>query len=115
MCSRRAAAVQGHAGRALAAAAPLAGDAGLAGWLASPAAWRACSCCCPRLAAHIAPPASAHCPACLRTLPPAPQVEGRYWGFSGCHRYEAHQRLGAEHILCRVRKATPTVLKMHMM
>ena len=37
------------------------------------------------------------------------------YGFSGCHRYEAHVRLGAEQILCRVRKATPQVLRMHMM
>ena len=42
------------------------------------------------------------------------EVEGRYYGFSGCHRYEAHVRLGAETIKCRVRRATPEVLKMHM-
>lgn len=30
-------------------------------------------------------------------------------------RYEAHQRLGLPTILCRVRKANQTVLKMHMM
>lgn len=43
------------------------------------------------------------------------EVEGQIWGFSGCHRYEAHVRLGREEILCRVRKATPQVLKFHMM
>lgn len=42
------------------------------------------------------------------------EVEGRYYGFSGCHRYEAHQRLGKETIRCRVRSATPSVLRMHM-
>jgi sulfiredoxin len=42
------------------------------------------------------------------------EVEGKYWGFSGCHRFQAHQELGRETILCRVRKATPTTLKFHM-
>mmetsp|Transcript_29654 Transcript_29654/g.65635 ORF Transcript_29654/g.65635 Transcript_29654/m.65635 type:complete len:175 (+) Transcript_29654:80-604(+) len=43
------------------------------------------------------------------------EVEGKYYGFSGCHRYEAHQRLGLETIRCRVRKANREVLKMHLM
>jgi sulfiredoxin len=42
------------------------------------------------------------------------EVNGRYYGFSGCHRYEACQRLGKETILAKVRKATPSVLKMHL-
>jgi sulfiredoxin len=42
------------------------------------------------------------------------QVEGQYYGFSGCHRYEACQRLGKETILARVRKAPKSVLKMHI-
>lgn len=42
------------------------------------------------------------------------EVEGKYYGFSGCHRYEACQRLGKTTILARVRKATPSVLKMHL-
>lgn len=42
------------------------------------------------------------------------EVDGRYYGFSGCHRYEACQRLGKQTILARVRKATPSVLKMHL-
>lgn len=42
-------------------------------------------------------------------------VEGKYYGFSGCHRYEAHKRLGLENIKCRVRKATKSVLRLHMM
>jgi len=42
-------------------------------------------------------------------------VEGRYYGFSGCHRYEAHQRLGTPTVRCRVRKASREILRMHMM
>ncbi|HAC63222.1 MAG TPA: chromosome partitioning protein ParB [Cyanothece sp. UBA12306] len=42
------------------------------------------------------------------------EVEGNYYGFSGCHRYEAHQRLGKETIKCRVRHAPLSVLKKHL-
>ncbi|MEA5583228.1 sulfiredoxin [Nodularia harveyana UHCC-0300] len=42
------------------------------------------------------------------------EVEGKYYGFSGCHRYEACQRLGKETIIARVRKAPLSVLKMHL-
>jgi len=42
------------------------------------------------------------------------EVEGRYYGFSGCHRYEACSRLGHETIRCRVRQAPVSVLKMHL-
>ncbi|MDJ0705086.1 MAG: sulfiredoxin [Leptolyngbyaceae cyanobacterium MO_188.B28] len=42
------------------------------------------------------------------------QVEGQYYGFSGCHRYEACRRLGLETIRCRVRRAPKSVLKMHL-
>ncbi|WP_110987864.1 sulfiredoxin [Acaryochloris thomasi] len=42
------------------------------------------------------------------------EVEGRYYGFSGCHRYEACSRLGHHTIRCRVRRATPAVLRMHL-
>ncbi|NJL65463.1 MAG: ParB N-terminal domain-containing protein [Methylacidiphilales bacterium] len=42
------------------------------------------------------------------------EVEGRYYGFSGCHRYEACQRLGKETILAKVRKAPKSVLQMHI-
>ena len=42
------------------------------------------------------------------------EVEGQYYGFSGCHRYEACCRLGHETILARVRKAPVSVLKMHL-
>jgi sulfiredoxin len=42
------------------------------------------------------------------------EVDGEYYGFSGCHRYEACQRLGQETIIARVRKAPRSVLKMHL-
>jgi sulfiredoxin len=42
-------------------------------------------------------------------------VDGVYYGFSGCHRFEAHQRLGLPTIRCRVRKASGEILRMHMM
>ncbi|XP_056163477.1 sulfiredoxin, chloroplastic/mitochondrial isoform X2 [Syzygium oleosum] len=38
-------------------------------------------------------------------------VDGVYYGFSGCHRYEAHQRLGLPTIRCKVRKATKETLR----
>ena len=43
------------------------------------------------------------------------EVDGVYYGFSGCHRFEAHQKLGKEEILCKVRKANRQVLRFHMM
>ncbi|MGF1480152.1 MAG: ParB N-terminal domain-containing protein [Cyanophyceae cyanobacterium] len=42
------------------------------------------------------------------------EVDGQYYGFSGCHRYEAHQRLGKETIKCRVRRAPRAVLQKHL-
>ncbi|ABB56140.1 ParB N-terminal domain-containing protein [Synechococcus elongatus] len=42
------------------------------------------------------------------------EVEGEYYGFSGCHRYEAHQRLGLETIRCRIRRAPRSVLALHL-
>lgn len=42
------------------------------------------------------------------------EVEGEYYGFSGCHRFEACSRLGQETIRCRVRRAPQSVLKMHL-
>jgi sulfiredoxin len=42
------------------------------------------------------------------------EVDGQYYGFSGCHRYEACTRLGHETILCRVRRAPRSVLQMHL-
>ena len=42
------------------------------------------------------------------------EVDGEYYGFSGCHRFEACQRLGKNFIKARVRKAPRSVLKMHL-
>jgi len=42
------------------------------------------------------------------------EVDGQYYGFSGCHRFAAHQRLGKETILCRVRRAPKSVLAKHI-
>jgi uncharacterized ParB-like nuclease family protein len=42
------------------------------------------------------------------------EVDGQYYGFSGCHRYEACQRLGLETIRCKVRRAPRAVLQMHL-
>ncbi|APB33667.1 nuclease [Gloeomargarita lithophora Alchichica-D10] len=42
------------------------------------------------------------------------EVNGQYYGFSGCHRYEALQRLERPTIRCRVRRATPEVLRLHL-
>ncbi|MDJ1182353.1 sulfiredoxin [Roseofilum casamattae] len=42
------------------------------------------------------------------------EVDGNYYGFSGCHRYEAHQRLGKETIQCRIRRAPRAVLEKHL-
>ncbi|CAH9076224.1 unnamed protein product [Cuscuta epithymum] len=42
------------------------------------------------------------------------EVDGVYYGFSGCHRYEAHQRLGLPTIRCKVRRATKETLRHHL-
>jgi len=42
------------------------------------------------------------------------EVEGEYYGFSGCHRFEACNRLGYTTIRCNVRRAPRSVLKMHL-
>lgn len=42
------------------------------------------------------------------------EVEGEYYGFSGCHRYEACTKLGLETIRCNVRKAPRSVLQKHL-
>ncbi|XP_078436673.1 sulfiredoxin [Wolffia australiana] len=41
-------------------------------------------------------------------------VDGVYYGFSGCHRYEAHQRLGLPTIRCKVRRGTRETLRHHL-
>jgi uncharacterized ParB-like nuclease family protein len=42
------------------------------------------------------------------------EVEGQFWGFNGCHRVAAHERLGLTSIRARVRRANREVLRMHL-
>lgn len=42
------------------------------------------------------------------------EVDGQYYGFSGCHRFEACTRLGHETIRCRIRRAPKAILQMHL-
>ena len=42
------------------------------------------------------------------------EVDGQLWGFNGCHRVAAHERLGLATIQARVRRATPDTLQMHL-
>ncbi|KAK1291330.1 hypothetical protein QJS10_CPB17g00822 [Acorus calamus] len=42
------------------------------------------------------------------------EVEGVYYGFSGCHRFEAHQRLGLPTIRCKVCWGTKETLRHHL-
>lgn len=43
------------------------------------------------------------------------EVDGQLWGFNGCHRVAAHERLGKTTIRARVRRANREVLRMHML
>ena len=42
------------------------------------------------------------------------EVKGQLWGFNGCHRVAAHERLGMSTIRARIRKATARDLKLHL-
>jgi len=42
------------------------------------------------------------------------EVDGELWSFSGCHRYEAHRRLGLETIRVRVIRSTREALRHHL-
>jgi uncharacterized ParB-like nuclease family protein len=42
------------------------------------------------------------------------EFEGQFWGFNGCHRVAAHERLGLTTIRARVRRATADTLRLHM-
>ncbi|KAJ7561548.1 hypothetical protein O6H91_03G032600 [Diphasiastrum complanatum] len=42
------------------------------------------------------------------------EVDGLYYGFSGCHRFEAHQRLGLSTIRCKIRRGTKETLRHHL-
>jgi sulfiredoxin len=43
------------------------------------------------------------------------EVDGQLWGFNGCHRVAAHERLGRTTIRARVRRANREVLRLHML
>ncbi|RWR88540.1 sulfiredoxin, chloroplastic/mitochondrial [Cinnamomum micranthum f. kanehirae] len=43
------------------------------------------------------------------------EVDGVYYGFSGCHRYEAHQRLGFPTIRCKIRRGTKETLRTNLL
>ena len=42
------------------------------------------------------------------------EVDGQLWGFNGCHRVAAHERLGLASIRARVRRADADTLRLHM-
>lgn len=43
------------------------------------------------------------------------EVEGRLYGFNGCHRYTAHKRLGLSTIKANIRKVDRATFKLHLM
>ena len=43
-----------------------------------------------------------------------PPGSGKYFGFSGCHRFAAMKKLGRETIRCRVRGVSEATLRMHL-
>ena len=42
------------------------------------------------------------------------EVNGKLWGFNGCHRVAAHERLGMSTIRARIRQATARDLNLHL-
>ena len=42
------------------------------------------------------------------------EVNGQLWGFNGCHRVAAHERLGISTIRARIRQATARDLNLHL-
>ncbi|MFN6338695.1 MAG: sulfiredoxin [Cyanobacteriota bacterium] len=42
------------------------------------------------------------------------EVDGQLWGFNGCHRVAAHERLGLTAIQARVRRAPAETLRLHL-
>ena len=42
------------------------------------------------------------------------EVDGQLWGFNGCHRVAAHERLGMSTIRARIRQATARDLNLHL-
>ena len=43
------------------------------------------------------------------------EVEGRLYGFNGCHRYNVHKRLGLETIKANIRKVDRATFRLHLM
>ena len=43
------------------------------------------------------------------------EVDGRLYGFNGCHRYTAHKRLGLDTIEANVRQVDRATFKLHLM
>ena len=43
------------------------------------------------------------------------EVNGQLWGFNGCHRVAAHERLGMSTIRARIRQATARDLNLHLL
>ena len=43
------------------------------------------------------------------------EVDGKFYGFNGCHRYTAHKRLGLDTIKANVRQVDRATFKLHLM
>ena len=43
------------------------------------------------------------------------EVDGKLYGFNGCHRYTAHKRLGLDTIKANVRQVDRATFKLHLM
>ena len=43
------------------------------------------------------------------------EVDGKLYGFNGCHRYTAHKRLGLDTIEANVRHVDRATFKLHLM
>jgi uncharacterized ParB-like nuclease family protein len=43
------------------------------------------------------------------------EVDGRLYGFNGCHRYTAHKRLGLDTIQANIRQVDRATFKLHLM
>ena len=43
------------------------------------------------------------------------EIDGKLYGFNGCHRYTAHKCLGMEYIEANVRSVDRATFKLHLM
>ena len=43
------------------------------------------------------------------------EIDGRLYGFNGCHRYTAHKCLGLETIKANIRQVDRATFKLHLM